>query len=288
MSDLDAQLDAAIEGRHRKQAAPLASVTQGSSHRVREVDGFRFTEAQYPGGYSLPRHIHRHPSLTIGLSGSFIEVFDSNAPIVSRGDVLIKPSDAVHENRYGESGARCLIVEILPSRLESVRAVTDVFEVVGHVPARDIAGWARQVASEHKSDDDAAPLALEALLFDFLARQVRRTAVDTKTRSALTEALALIDAGYHKPLLIKDIAEQVGVTPGHLARAFRQHFGTAPGTYLRRLRVSHVKKLLRETNIPISRIALEAGFADQSHLTRVFRQHEGWTPGRFRRHFQPH
>jgi AraC-like DNA-binding protein len=39
---------------------------------------------------------------------------------------------------------------------------------------------------------------------------------------------------------------------------------------------------LRDTNRPISEIALEAGFYDQSHFTNVFRRFLGTTPQRYR------
>jgi AraC family transcriptional regulator len=36
------------------------------------------------------------------------------------------------------------------------------------------------------------------------------------------------------------------------------------------------------TDDSIARIALDAGFADQSHFTRAFRRHHGVTPARYR------
>jgi AraC-like DNA-binding protein len=36
---------------------------------------------------------------------------------------------------------------------------------------------------------------------------------------------------------------------------------------------------------PLSSIALDAGFADQSHFTRVFKQAFGETPGQYARSF---
>jgi AraC-like DNA-binding protein len=37
---------------------------------------------------------------------------------------------------------------------------------------------------------------------------------------------------------------------------------------------------------PIARIALDAGFADQSHFTRAFRRYAGLTPAQYRRAFE--
>ena len=47
-------------------------------------------------------------------------------------------------------------------------------------------------------------------------------------------------------------------------------------------RVEHAKSLLGDTELPISRIALEAGFAHQSHLARHMRRVLGVSPNALR------
>jgi AraC family transcriptional regulator len=52
--------------------------------------------------------------------------------------------------------------------------------------------------------------------------------------------------------------------------------------FIARLRVDHAIHLLETSRLPLSTIALAAGFADQSHLSKVFRRYVGTTCGRFR------
>jgi AraC family transcriptional regulator len=40
---------------------------------------------------------------------------------------------------------------------------------------------------------------------------------------------------------------------------------------------------IAQTDVPIARIAVDAGFADQSHFTRMFKRYVGTTPARYRR-----
>ena len=49
--------------------------------------------------------------------------------------------------------------------------------------------------------------------------------------------------------------------------------------YARTLRLEWATVAVATTDDPIARIALDAGFADQSHFTRSFRRHHGVTPG---------
>lgn len=74
-----------------------------------------------------------------------------------------------------------------------------------------------------------------------------------------------------------------GLSPNHFARAFQQSLGMPPHKYLLRRRVEHVEQLLRETQLPLSQIALAVGFSDQSHLARHFRRLTGMPPSLARR-----
>jgi AraC family transcriptional regulator len=47
-------------------------------------------------------------------------------------------------------------------------------------------------------------------------------------------------------------------------------------------RLTYAVHLLRVTDLPISHVALEAGFADQQHLTRMLRARHNRTPKQVR------
>jgi AraC-like DNA-binding protein len=53
------------------------------------------------------------------------------------------------------------------------------------------------------------------------------------------------------------------------------------GEYLRRLRLRDVCEAILRDADALGRIALDAGFADQSHMSRVFRRHMGMPPGAY-------
>jgi AraC-like DNA-binding protein len=79
------------------------------------------------------------------------------------------------------------------------------------------------------------------------------------------------------------LSSMAGLSPNHFARAFQQSVGMPPHRYLLRQRVQHVEQMLRETQLPLSQIALAAGFSDQSHLARHFRRLTGMPPSLARR-----
>lgn len=79
------------------------------------------------------------------------------------------------------------------------------------------------------------------------------------------------------------LSSVAGLSPNHFARAFQQSVGIPPHQYLLRRRLEHVGQMLRETRLPLSQIALAAGFSDQSHLARHFRRMTGVSPSLARR-----
>jgi transcriptional regulator GlxA family with amidase domain len=78
------------------------------------------------------------------------------------------------------------------------------------------------------------------------------------------------------------LAEFVGLSTCYFTRAFKQSAGVAPHRFVLQSRIERVKHLLVQTNLPLSHIAIAAGFADQSHCARRFREFVGITPTRFR------
>jgi transcriptional regulator GlxA family with amidase domain len=81
---------------------------------------------------------------------------------------------------------------------------------------------------------------------------------------------------------IEDVAVEVDLHPGYLARAFREHIGMPIGAYAREIRLERAAADLSTTDDRILDIAIAAGFTDQSHLTRLFRRRFGVTPAQYR------
>lgn len=74
------------------------------------------------------------------------------------------------------------------------------------------------------------------------------------------------------------------VSPAHFSRIFRDATGVSPHQYVVAARLDLARKLLTQSNLPISRIAEESGFSSQSHLTAAFRAAHAVTPAQYRAH----
>ncbi len=85
-----------------------------------------------------------------------------------------------------------------------------------------------------------------------------------------------------RDLAVADLAGELGITPGHVIRAFRGRFGVSPMRYRQQAKLRHAMRLLRDPGRSITSIAHEIGFADDASFTRLFRRTTGLTPSDLR------
>lgn len=102
----------------------------------------------------------------------------------------------------------------------------------------------------------------------------------------LLRAKDCMDVDSHQNWPIARLAKVSGVSEAHFARSFRQAFGTPPHRYLLTRRIERAKALLRDTNLSITEIALEAGWNSLGTFGRTFHDVTGEGPTSFRRREQ--
>lgn len=91
-----------------------------------------------------------------------------------------------------------------------------------------------------------------------------------------------LDLHFAEKISLDSLAQQYFISKFHLSREFKKLTGTTIGNYLTAKRVSHAKKQLRFTSLPLDGIARECGLSDTSYFVKVFKQAEGMTPGEYR------
>jgi AraC family transcriptional regulator len=88
-----------------------------------------------------------------------------------------------------------------------------------------------------------------------------------------------IEANLDQKLQLADLAVVAGVSVTRLKALFRNSTGTSVHQYVIHRRVEYARALMGTTTMPVSEIALAAGFAHQSHMALTMRRLLGQTPG---------
>ena len=225
-------------------------------------------------------HSHDVSHICVVLEGGFIERDRKSWRDVGPGTLRVSGA-ARHDIDFSTSGALCLVLDfdsgVVPA-LERPRFIENDVSLVR---------LAREIQNVSGSGDPARNIVSENLTIELLAQVSRR--IHSRT-SPPPEWLSRVREMLHDEagnLTVTQLATDAGVHRVHLARTFREHFGVSVTRYARQVRVQSALRLLSHRSIPLSRVALEAGFSDQSHMTRAMRDTVGSTPGAIRSMLHP-
>jgi AraC family transcriptional regulator len=246
-----------------------------------ETTAFRISRVEFANG-SRALHHHERACLSVMLSGSFTEHIAGRAIECTGAGVLLKPAGEPHRDEF--AGSVQIIVE--PDDRASTRLGEhdSLFHDISYTRSLAASAIAGRISRELVSYDAFTQLAVEGLTLELLATVLRAgEGPVSRTRppnwlDRVRERIALGDTLPDVGVL----AAEADVHPAYLARMFRRAYGLSIGQYARQVRLEWVARQLAETEAPLSAIAFQAGFADQSHLTRAFRSHWGVTPRQYR------
>ena len=247
-----------------------ASVGSFEIHRLRFPPSFSHGVIDPPSGY-----------LAVVLEGAVHKSFRHTSATLTRGSFMSIPAGGAHSSAFAPDGCRVLIVQA--AGVDGERLLGPTFrnctKVVAHASAR--LGW--ELSRELDCRDASSPLALEGLALALLACAGRAGAEPERQDTHwLRTVRDLVHESTPRMLSLRELGEIVERHPAYLAHAFKDAYGVSVAAYARTRRLEWATAAVASTDDPLARIALEAGFADQSHFTRSFRRHHGVTPGRYR------
>jgi AraC family transcriptional regulator of adaptative response / DNA-3-methyladenine glycosylase II len=103
------------------------------------------------------------------------------------------------------------------------------------------------------------------------------------TAAVVRRALRLIDDGALDEDSVEALAARLGIGARHLLRLFARHVGASPIAVAQTRRLHFAVCLLEETNLPITQIAMAAGFGSSRRFNDAFRTAYGRAPRELRR-----
>lgn len=142
----------------------------------------------------------------------------------------------------------------------------------------------RALGSPGTADDLYAEAAAAFLTMHLLTRhgRLRPGRPPAREDARVRAAVAFLRERLAEPITLADLAGEVHLSVYHLVRVFRAATGQTPHRFLTELRVEEAKRLLRETDLPLDRIAPRCGFAGPGELSAAFARHTGTRPSAYR------
>lgn len=238
------------------------------------------SELRQPCSRSVPRHEHELAYVTLVLNGEYLEGDRGKLDELRPFTAVFNPAGTAHSTVIGPSGASFFTIELRDENLRQLgirmpqRTTFD----------RGTGGmlWpGLRMYSAFKAQT-ADPLVVEACVLEMLGAISGFESPGKAAPRWFGRVKERLHEGFRDHLRMRDLANDAGVHPVHLARVFRQFENRTPGEYQQLLQARAACELLRDREFSLADIAAECGFADQSHFTRVFRRMTGTTPARFR------
>jgi AraC-like DNA-binding protein len=217
-----------------------------------------FGADRLPYTKEVPRHQHIFAYATLVLEGRFEQLSYAGRLVLHAGDVLINPTFDCHANKMVSRG---ITLTRLPWRQEATfggvyrnLAIDLVRRVAMHDPVEASGLLAEQVVAR-----DYAP---------FAARDwPEKLAADLRDSPRLH---------------ISQWADAQGLSREYVWRCFQCAFGVAPVQFRSEINARAALLNIIRSDKPLSTIASDFGFSDQSHMTRAIRALTGASPGYWR------
>jgi len=213
------------------------------------------------------------------------------------GDVIIAPAGEPRALRHQEE-TELVKLRLTPSFVtgiieDSVTNGSGPVELLDTFGARDarIEDIARRLVGEIKAEALGGRLYAESLATELVVHLLRHYSTASKLgngassmlpRYKLQRVTDYINDNLREELTLGKISAVLSMSPYHFAHAFRQTTGLAPHRYVIQRRIERARFLLRETDLSITEIAHQVGYANQSNFSVVFHQFTGQTPRSFR------
>jgi len=154
-----------------------------------------------------------------------------------------------------------------------------------------IGDYLDKILVEHRMNEPHGAIIARGLLHACLATIIRDYATfATQTKNAplvtwrIRRALEMLDeVADLQNLKIADLAEKVGLSESGFRERFKAEMGFSPHEYILDRRITEARQRLSETDLDVTRIALDLGFSSSQYFATVFRRRVGMSPSDYRR-----
>ena len=260
----------------------------GERQSQRRVAGFTIASMRADPTLQVERHTHETAHFIVLLSGQYVTSARGADAVCVRPAVIYNPPGTTHRDRFRRVGGRVdgrfMSIAVDSPRMSDIAASFRLVDESTYSHERRAVRLGARLAREMHVRNDSSTLAIEAICLELFAPAiVGPVAQRTAAPGWLRVASDLIQDHCVDGTCVADIARACDVHPVYLARAFRKFLGCSPGDYLRRCRIERAAGLLASTATPISLVALQCGYTDQSHLNAAFRRVYAATPAEYRR-----
>jgi AraC family transcriptional activator of pobA len=222
---------------------------------------------------------HTHPALELVyyFEGKGSSRVGNKTVSTCKGHLAINPAGQAHDQRV-DADIKVACIGLTGSGLEQAGGV---------YPDRDglLKEPCRRLVQESQQNKPFTLKIQRGLLLEIvgLAGRLAYGNVEKVTgKGTVLHALELID-DMDGRLSVQHLSQQLFVSADHLRHLFRLHSVHSPIRQIINTRMDKARELLRDSALPVKRVAEECGFENEYHFSRLFKKTFDVPPSVYRR-----
>ena len=253
-----------------------------------EFPVYLYWHNQQQTGEYFPAHWHEYLELHYILTGESVFYINQKPVVAKEGDLVLSNSNELHrgicQGAPMESCRLLFSLEDLSPELDNRGYVFQNLIEKDETIKSCILSLCREDALQQAGYKQACKAIVTELVVHLCRNYVAQTLSreDTrrrqKNRDRCNRLITFIEANYASQLSNQDLADLLHLSKDRFEHFFRENFGITPLQYIQNYRMKMAKKMIKEGNIPVSKVAQMVGFADYNYFGRTFRNHFGCTP----------
>ncbi len=116
-----------------------------------------------------------------------------------------------------------------------------------------------------------------------IVSEVNKQEPYSENENIVKNSLLFIHRNFSAPISLSATAKYCHCSARTLSAIFKKANGVTVGEYIENLRMKNAKKLLSDSELPITSIAFLCGYADSNYFSARFRRSCGVSPGEYRK-----
>lgn len=255
-------------------------------------------------GYTEPPHRHEFIEIIYIVSGNAAQHVDDKEYEVRPGDMLFLNYGSVHKFSSKDNFSFinvCFLPELVshaiitPDNAFALLSLTAFDEMrqnrdgglisFSGKDCVEIENILSAMLKEYQEQQPSYERVLESYINILITKMLRKTQlgmVGQQTKDLWQELAEYIDLNPGAELTLSSLASKCFYNPSYFSRMFKQKFHISLTEYVNQKRVEYAIRLLRESDLSVDEISVQAGFGDRSTFYAVFSKITGKPPAYYR------
>lgn len=257
------------------------------------------------GMIAFTGHWHEEIEILYFVQGKAVVKCDSQPLKVVPGDVVFINSNVIHEGYsltenliyyciifstsflkgdFNENCEQKYITPIIQNLIQFRNKISGDAEVTGCI---------EDIMTEWREKLDGYELLIKSSVYRLLGIYYRKYTEKILTEKEyasrinnlerLNRVISFIDKNYMNPMTIAELAQMLCISKYHFCHVFKNLTGKGVNEYINMVRVEQAERLLKNTDMNITEIAMATGFSDANYFSRVFSKYKKIPPSSIRK-----